>query len=68
VLYVRWWDDWRALRMFPFEGDMGDQPAYFVDVIRVAEAAFEAATARRRAEAEESMRRKLDAEGRKRGP
>jgi len=35
---IAWWWDHKQLGLLPHEGDMGEQPQYVVEVIRICEA------------------------------
>jgi hypothetical protein len=32
---VSWWRNWETLKTLPFDGELGDQPAYVAEVIRL---------------------------------
>lgn len=58
-MLVGWWVDWRVLKWLPYDGEIGDQPAWVVDVIRLAEISFQKAQARRQAASVADVERKL---------
>lgn len=32
---VAWWRNWEATKALPFDGDIGDQPAYVAEALRL---------------------------------
>ena len=53
---VRWWREWRELKVLPFAGDLLDQPAYVMDAIEICEDEWTTASS----EATRKMREEVD--------
>ncbi len=38
--YLRWWNEWKSLGVFPFPGGMDDQPYYVYEAFEICERTF----------------------------